>query len=766
MKKFVISNTLIQKIFGILVLLIMTYFCLGEILVEENRPHMGEECQIFVGDWERIMPDGSRVPVEVPGEVAAKRKEEVVIETVLPNDIRVGTSLCMRSSQQDMKIYIDGDLRQYYTTKDTRLFGRNSMSVFVFVEVYPDDSGKTLQIRTMSDSVYTGHLNELYVGREMVIWNYFMRLYGLEMVVGLCTMVLGIAVILASEMVRRFYHKNITLHYLGWGIFLVSFWLLAESKLRQIMLPNNTIFGTMAYLTLMLVIIPFMLYFNGVQNYRYQRCYLTISMVAVINTIVSVGLQLRNIIDFLDMIPVTNFIMVVSFVAALITIIIDWKKGYINEYRLIAMGYVGIIISGTAEVVCVYISNYRVRGIVTSIGLIFLLVMACVKTGADIIKTEDERRMTLISNQSKTEFLIDMSQEIRGPINSMLGMNELILKEEKDDRIKEYALGIRRTGYVLQNMMDELIDYSQIEVGKMELMEGQYYFNALIQDVISLAETRCKKKKLYFESQVDNQVPEILLGDEVRIKQVLTNIIDNAIKYTAEGNILLQVNVDKKTENNILLKIVIEDTGIGISEADVECLFEQFSAFDKSNTKQNGLELGLSISKRLVELMNGKYRVQSIYGQGAKFTIEIPQKVISLQTVVADESEDVVNLQEKNANGTFIDKEQVMSYCSNDEDTFYRLMRIYFVKAKKHAEQIEVAMAEKDYKTYSVILHAMKSASLTIGVNLLTDLIVRQENAIHEEQYDLLEKNHQEFYNCYLDVLKETEDILQTKEIL
>ena len=189
----------------------------------EDLEKIGEECQIFVGDWERIMPDGSRVPVEVPGEVSAKRKEEVVIETVLPNDIKLGTSLCMRSSQQDMKMYIDGDLRQYYTTRDTRLFGRNSMSVFVFVEVYPDDSGKTLQIRTMSDSVYTGHLNELYVGREMVIWDYFMSLYGLEMVVGLCTMVLGIAVILASEMVRRFYHKNITLHYLGWGVFLVSF---------------------------------------------------------------------------------------------------------------------------------------------------------------------------------------------------------------------------------------------------------------------------------------------------------------------------------------------------------------------------------------------------------------------------------------------------------------------------------------------------------------------------------------------------------------
>lgn len=759
MKKIGISSTVIQRIFSILLFIILLYFVIGEVFVEEGSMYRDETCQVFTGDWERIMPDDSRVAVDVPGRVPAKRNEPVIIETTLPGGLESGTCLCIRSSQQDVKIYIDGKLRQYYTTKDTRMFGRNSMSAFVFVEVCPEDSYKTLQIHTLSDSVYSGYLNELFVGREIVIWDYFLKLYGFETFTALCTMILGIAVMLASVMIRRFYHRDITLQYLGWGVFLVSFWLLSESKLRQLMMPNNTVLGTMAYLTLMLVTIPFILYFNDIQKNRYYKCYMALALLAVVNTIVSVGLQIRNIVDFLDLIPVTNGILVISFIVAAITMILDWKKGKIDEYFLIAMGYMGLILTGMVEVVCVYVGDYRIRGIVTSIGLIFLLVMACVKTGADIIKTEEERQLALISNKSKTEFLIDMSQEIRGPINSMLGMNELILKEEKDERIKEYALGIRRTGYVLQNMMDDLIDYSQVEVGKMELAKEPYYFKALVEDVILLAETRCKKKKLYFEAQIDQKIPEVLLGDEVRIKQILTNVLDHAIKYTSEGNILLQIAGEMEREELVNLQIVVEDTGIGINEANVERLFEQFSDYKKSNNNEDGLELGLSISKHLAEIMNGTYQVQSIYGQGERFTITIPQ------TIVADQSKDVVNLQTGQDNQSYVDKEQVMTYCGNDEETFYRLIRIYFIRAKKHAAQIEEAIEKKDYKSYLLTLHAMKSASITIEASVLTDLIVKQENTIREEQYDMLEKNHQELCTCFAAVLKEIEELLQEEEL-
>lgn len=232
-------------------------------------------------------------------------------------------------------------------------------------------------------------------------------------------------------------------------------------------------------------------------------------------------------------------------------------------------------------------------------------------------------------NAAKNQFFANMSHEIRTPINAIIGLNELILREEPDKKVQEYANHIQNASNMLLSLINDILDMSQLEIQKMELVLKNYETKALFRDVIELMRPSMNKKKLKFEVEIDENLPSVLYGDEKRIKQILINLLSNAIKYTTEGEVLLSCRFEKTDENRIRLKIAVEDTGMGIRKEDVKHLFDAFERVDREkNQKIEGTGLGLAITKQLLDLMGGTIAIDSIYTKGSVFTISFEQQIV------------------------------------------------------------------------------------------------------------------------------------------
>lgn len=235
------------------------------------------------------------------------------------------------------------------------------------------------------------------------------------------------------------------------------------------------------------------------------------------------------------------------------------------------------------------------------------------------------------ANQSKSLFLANMSHEIRTPINAVIGMNEMIIRESQNETIINYARNVDSAGKNLLSIINDILDFSKLEAGKMEIVESEYHLSNLINDVVNMISFKAKAKGLEFFTFIDETLPDGLVGDELRIRQVIVNILNNAVKYTNGGSVSLAVRGDyDDVGNSIALVIEVEDTGIGIKKEDISKIFGKFDRVDIGQNKGvEGTGLGLAITSGLLSAMHGTVDVQSVYGEGSKFTVLLPQRIVS-----------------------------------------------------------------------------------------------------------------------------------------
>ncbi len=322
------------------------------------------------------------------------------------------------------------------------------------------------------------------------------------------------------------------------------------------------------------------------------------------------------------------------FVALFVSLII------IGKMRWVLLGILMLVICG-----CYYIQYYHpelmtphteemaFKDSLISVLMITLLLCLLVRYEILILKeayrrAEEQRKEIDELNKSQSKFFSSMSHEIRTPINTIIGLNEMILRENISDEVAEDANNVRSASKILLHLINDILDMSKFESGKMELTPGNYDIGKMISEIVGMFWMRTKEKGLEFHVDVDPNLPMELYGDEVRIEQILINVLNNAIKYTMEGSVKLSIQYRRLDEKRCQIIYSVTDTGIGIKKESIPYLFTAFKRIDENENKHiEGTGLGLSIVKQLVELMNGTISVNSVYTKGTTFIITIPQEI-------------------------------------------------------------------------------------------------------------------------------------------
>ena len=239
-----------------------------------------------------------------------------------------------------------------------------------------------------------------------------------------------------------------------------------------------------------------------------------------------------------------------------------------------------------------------------------------------------EKTAADIANKAKSDFLADMSHEIRTPINAVLGMNEMILRKSDDEKILDYASNIKSAGNTLLSIINTILDFSKIEDGKMELVPVEFTVNDLTHNLVNTISERAKAKGLELKVDIDENLPSKLYGDDVRISQVIMNLLTNAVKYTEKGSVTLCIRKKEIVDDNLIFYVAVKDTGIGIRREDIDKLAISFERLEeKRNRHIEGTGLGISIVTKLLEMMNSRLEVESEYGKGSVFSFYLKLKI-------------------------------------------------------------------------------------------------------------------------------------------
>lgn len=256
---------------------------------------------------------------------------------------------------------------------------------------------------------------------------------------------------------------------------------------------------------------------------------------------------------------------------------------------------------------------------------------------------ELEKDAANASNKAKSDFLANMSHEIRTPMNAIIGMDEMILRTSPGEPVRKYALDIQSAGKTLLSIINDILDFSKIESGKMELVPVKYSFASVMNDVVNMTMKKAQDKALDYRLDVSEAIPSVMYGDEIRVRQIMLNLINNAIKYTHEGSVSVGVSFDLPSQ---MLVLSVSDTGIGIRDEDIGKLFGSFQRLDENKNRNiEGTGLGLNITMRLVKMMDGTIDVNSKYGEGTTFTARIKQTVVD-GTPVGNFAQNLLRVQE------------------------------------------------------------------------------------------------------------------------
>ncbi|MGN0321227.1 MAG: response regulator [Lachnospira sp.] len=595
--------------------------------------------QPFNTGWVLVREDGSQTELgELPYNSSSQPGEKIVIKNTIPKEYW-GQTISFLSADKTLRITVDGEEIYSFGLNDKRLFGNTPGSVIVFADIPKDCEAGQIQIEMCSPyDNYAAYITSISVaGRDVAILN-FIKQEALDIMLTMIILIVAVIFIILA-IIQKMSNKNIGgVQYLGIYLFLMSIYYLIETKLPEVFYGNQTLYSNLIFIILMTV--PLFLEAYCYESIpRIGKIMLVVMLISSVNVAVQLIFQIAGIMDFMEMSFVSHIIIVLIIIVNSVAL----GRNVSREKSLeTGIGFIGIIcmmIGVFIDIMRSYIIKVGDLGKASRYGVCIFAICTLIIYMRNMMKehvkfVEKAKNDAIAANVAKSQFLANMSHEIRTPLNGILGMDSILLEECKDDNLREYAENIQSAGQSLLSIINDILDISKIEAGKLEIMPVEYKLSSVINDCYNIAKVRAESKSLSLKIEVDPKLPSSLVGDDVRVRQIINNFLSNAVKYTKEGEVKLSVGYEQSGENQIMLIITVKDTGIGIREEDMGKLFNSFTRIDeKRNRSIEGTGLGLKLTQNLVCLMGGEIGVQSEYGKGSEFTAKIPQKVVDSKPV-------------------------------------------------------------------------------------------------------------------------------------
>ena len=626
-----ISLKIVYGAFLVLVVLTFLFMIIGLMNSDVDMAFDDKSIYDWGEGWSVSVGNDAGQSMDLPVRLDVEKGKTVILKKTLPNKIKKYNSLMIESKRQDVLVNVDGVLRSSYTDQDIKTIGHSLPYSILLVPIYNTDANADISILISSDTYYSGNIANIYLGNDMSIILMLIKKNLLWLGLVIVIFIIGLICLACYYIYRNTFEEGYALVYLFWFAMLTSIHCFSELRIRQMFTKNIVSLESLGYCCFLLLPLAIVLYTNWITKSKHRTVYVTIGILAVINFLVQNTLHTASGYDYLEMQEITQILSLVVLVICTAFCLIDIKKEKQHNLIYLIIALSGQILGIIAEAVCMGMHiDYAVDS--------FYIIGALIFLGTNMfyiffsVNVEQRRKKDAESaNVAKSQFLATMSHEIRTPINAVLGMNEMIMRESKEDTILEYASNISDAGKSLLSLVNDILDFSKIESGKMDIVCVEYQMKSLLCDLILMTQTRIAKKDLKLELDIDETIPAKYFGDEVRLKQVVTNILTNAAKYTESGIIKFTVKQKQIENDEIELYFSVKDSGIGIKPEDLEILRNNssFTRVDQARNRNiEGTGLGLSITKQLLTLMDSNLEISSEYGHGSDFYFYIKQKVV------------------------------------------------------------------------------------------------------------------------------------------
>ena len=578
----------------------------------------------FVESWTIIDSEGKTVATASSYSAEKEYDKEYTAIATLPQDTGDNEFLFLYF-RNDVAVYINGEKRMdCIEARDVSVPGGLVKRTLMMVPLKHSDAGAEVKLVTTSTKKDDLIVSESFVSTRYGALNHMLHDYGFSFFLALIVLIFSFVAFIVSIVLRFWYKLNIDMTFGSLGILILAAWIMSDSLLFPFISGVYYAQGLINYLLCLMIPFAPALYLNSVQKGRYKKIISGVLIATSINALLWPTLHITGILPFYKVRTIMNVILVTMCVLAIGVLIVDAVRGNVKEYRYTYIGFMGFLTCGVLELSGLILIKNIGESAIMVVGLAFFLTFVVIQQVNTLRHINIEKQRAIDVSEAKTKFLASMSHEIRTPINAILGMNEMILRENRDEVVDEYSRSIKTSGKMLLMLVNDVLDFSKIEAGKLEINESPFLLSEMLYDVISLVKERADEKHLELKTEISNEIPNGIISDEFRIRQILVNLINNAIKYTEKGTVTLVLG-GHYSDDTYKLRIDVKDTGQGIRREDQPHLFEAFSRADaKANANIEGTGLGLAIVKSIVDSMGGVVGVDSEYGVGSDFYVSLP----------------------------------------------------------------------------------------------------------------------------------------------
>ena len=580
--------------------------------------------------WEVFVDDTPIGKSDIPAKIKGITDETVTIKNKLPNYFGYYNCILIESKRQDTTVYIRDLFRGKINTEKLRQ-GQSLPHGYLLLPVNASDGNAEIIISyNTKNKLFSGEIGSVYIGDEVSIILMLLRQNIVWLMMIAILSALGLLCFTFRYVYRSTFERSNIYGYLGIYCIYTSVFCFCHLQIRQFFIKDIPMLEAIGYSAFMLIPFCILMMLYSVSGFKNKKIVSVLGAITIANFFLQQLSHSFLHFDYFNMQIVTQIMNTVILLIIIILSAREKDKDGAFDYIFVMFSCICQLLGIIAEVVFIALRIEVQTGGIFLIGSVMFALTVFTYCFIKLRKENEDKKKAELASQAKSAFLANMSHEIRTPINAIIGINEIISRETKEDSTRQYASDISDAGDSLLSLVNDILDYSKIEAGKIDIVDVEYDMKRALREITVLVNARLKEKNLKFDIDFDKNIPSKMFGDIKRIKQVWINLLTNAIKYTETGGFTFTVKCKEIIDDKAILYMSVKDTGIGIKPGDIEKLLgKAFVRLDeKKNYSIEGTGLGLSITFELLNLMGTKLEVDSVYGEGSDFHFVIAQKII------------------------------------------------------------------------------------------------------------------------------------------